>query len=163
MSNGTRLRNLGPAALLVAFLATTVFTFQGFVTEQGTFFNEGGRNWFIALSQAMVGTGSIPFILATLLLVRRNDLPRITKLLFRIAALVSVGQVVLALTWIAYEWNTIYRSSQAWTRITTGLAAAIVALVALQPPYTESADREQGVAVEGPAGELGGATDAAHQ
>jgi hypothetical protein len=52
----------------------------------------------------------------------------------------------------------------AWTQITVSIAAALLALVALQPQERDgSADGQEGVAVDGAAGEFGGATDAAEE
>jgi hypothetical protein len=112
----------------------------------------------------MAGKGAVPLMVATLLLVRRDDIPRFTKLLFRIAALAALGQVVVALSWIAYEWRNIYNSGPAWTQITMAFAAALLALVALQPQeHNNSADGQESVAVDGAAGEFDGATDAAEE
>jgi hypothetical protein len=168
VNDRTRLRNLGPSALLIVFLASTAFAFQTFVMEQGTFEDDGGGSWFVGMGRAVVGAGSVPLILATLLLIRRDALPLLTKLLFRIAAFVALAQAVLAMSWLALDWKTIYHDGVAWTQITIAFAAALVALVALQPngeteADAESADGQQGVAVDGAAGEFGGATDAAEE
>jgi hypothetical protein len=163
MSKARRLRNLGPAALLVAFLASTAFTFQLFFLERGDYEDDGGRDWFIAMSRAVVGKQAIALMVATLLLVRRDELSRGITFLFRLAALVALGQVVLALTWIAYEWRGLYNDGEALTQITMAFAAAILSLVALQPHRAESADGEQDIAVASTAGEFGGTADAAHQ
>jgi hypothetical protein len=60
--------------------------------------------------------------------------------------------------------RNIYNSGLAWTQITMAFAAALLALVALQPQeHNNSADGQEGVAVDGAAGEFGGAADAAEE
>ncbi len=139
MRFATQLRNLGPSALLVSFLSSTAFAFQVFVTERGTFEDDGGHDWWVGLSQTVVGAGSVPFILATLLVIRRDNLLWATKLLYRVSALVALGQAIFAMSWIALEWRNIYRDGAVSTQITTAFAAALLALVALQPSKGDGA------------------------
>lgn len=58
------------------------------------------------------------------------------------------------------EWRDIPSDGVAWTQLSVSIAAALLALVALQPRGLDgSADGQEGVAVEGAAGEFGGAAD----
>lgn len=158
MTVATRLRNVGPSALLVAFLASTAFAFQGFVTERGTFEDDGGHDWWVGMGRTVVGAGSVPMILATLLFIRRDDLSLSTKLLFRVAALVALGQAVLATSWIALEWRTIHEDRAGWTQITLAFAAALLVLAALEPRKTDevsASEGREGVTVDEASGEFG--------
>jgi hypothetical protein len=146
MIDTVRLRHLGPPALLLSHLGAMALAFESIVAERVTLGPNGmgtRTDWFGAMARQVVGTGSVPLILAMLLLARRVRLSKTTALLFRLSAIAALGQAILGMSWIALRWDFVYRSSQAWTQLSTAFAAAFLALVALQPHEVVEAPSEE--------------------